>query len=206
MDFVSSNTQLSAILTDGDQRNVTWFLMTSRRVAIDGDCAADPQCVTSETSRTGTVVFSRTGSAVQDGRSYFVCALVSSRSSAEGGQGHGTNWDTRSEVCGDGVAIDDTPPVPGTVAISNAQSGYLGNVGHVMVTWTGFSDGWLHGTPSGGHFLNYSVALGEPSFFMPLCHIMFASKRFGYRLVPGREIVYSQTCLHQMAEYCGRKD
>ena len=164
MDFVSSNTQLSAILTDGAQRNVTWFLMASRRAAIDGDCTADPDCVTSETSRTGTVVFSRTGSAVQDGRSYFVCAVVSSRLTAEEGQGHGTNWDTRSEVCGDGVAIDDTPPVPGTVAISNAQSGYLGNEDHVMVTWTGFSDGWLLGTPSGGHLLNYSVALGEASF------------------------------------------
>lgn len=178
--------------------------MANRRAAIDGDCAADPECVTSETSHTGTVVFSRTGSAVQDGRSYFVCALVSSRSSAEGGQGHGTNWDTRSEVCGDGVAIDDTPPVPGTVAISNAQSGYLGNEGHVIVTWTGFSDGWLHGTPFGGHFLNYSVALGEPSFLMHLWYIMFASKRFGYRFIPDRELVYSQTCLHQMAEYCGR--
>ena len=67
-------------------------------------------------------------------------------------------------MCGDGVAIDDTSPVPGTVAISNAQSGYLGNEDHVMVTWTGFSDGWLLGKPSGGHLLNYSVALGEPSF------------------------------------------
>ena len=197
MDFVSSNTQLSAILTDGAQRNVTWFLMASRRAAIDGDCAADPECVTSETSHTGTVVFSRTGSAVQDGRNYFVCALLSSRSSAEG-QGHATNWDTRSEVCGDGVAIDDTPPVPGTVTISNAQSGYLGNEDHVMVTWTGFSDSSQHGTPSGGHFLNYSV-------FKHLWHIMFASKRFGYRFVPDRVLVYSQTCLHQIADYCGRK-
>ena len=165
VDFVSSSTQLSAILTDGDQRNVTWFLMTSRRAATDGDCAADPECVTSKTSRTGTVVFSRARSALQDGRSYFVCALVSSRSTGEGGQRHMNNLEMRSEVCGDGFSIDDAPPVPGTVAISNTQSGYLGNEDHVMVTWTGFSDGGLLETPSGEHLLNYSVALGESSFF-----------------------------------------
>ena len=75
------------------------------------------------------------------------------------------NLEMRSEVCGDGFSIDDAPPVPGTVAISNTQSGYLGNEEHVMVTWTGFSDGGLLEAPSGEHLLNYSVALGESSFF-----------------------------------------
>lgn len=179
VDFASSGTRLSAILTDGSQRNVTWFLMTNRRrAAIDGDCAADPECVTSETSQSGTVVFPSARSTLRDGRSYFVCALVSVRSTDQGsGQGrHGGDLGARrSEVCGDGVAIDDTPPVPGTVVIGNALSGYLGSQDRVVVTWAGFSDdgGFLPGTRpgvGGQQLLNFSVALGELCLYAPPGH------------------------------------
>ncbi|KAK7092487.1 uncharacterized protein [Littorina saxatilis] len=163
VDFISSDTVLSAILSDADQRNVTWFLMTSQRAPPHGDCVADPECVTSKTTATGTVVFSRTLSKLRDGQSYYICALVASRSTKQQGQGHG-KAEGQQEVCGDGVTVDDTSPEPGNVVIRNTQSGYLGNADNVMVTWTGFTDGGFQGIQSSQahvYGLNYSVALGS---------------------------------------------
>ena len=155
VDVLSSNARLAAIITDGEGRNITWFLMTSQRVALDRDCAGDAECLTWKVTDTGKVLFPWSGSLLIDGQTYFVCALVSPRPTGQG--------QTKiTEVCGNGVTIDDTPPVAGTVDIQGTtQSGYLGNKDHVMVTWNVFSGGGDHGSQTAVSLLNYSVALGE---------------------------------------------
>ena len=155
VDVLSSNTRLAAIITDGEGRNVTWFLMTNQRAAVGGDCAGDAECLTWKVTDSGTVLFPWSGSLLTYGHTYFVCALVSPRPTGQG-------QTTVTEVCGNGVTIDDTPPVAGTVAIhGTTQSGYLGNKDHVMVTWSGFSGGGEDGSQTAVSLLNYSVALGE---------------------------------------------
>ncbi|KAK7493717.1 hypothetical protein BaRGS_00015046, partial [Batillaria attramentaria] len=128
LDFARSDVLLSAIVTAGEGREVTWFLSTSPRVPVDGNCAGDVECVTSKSTTDGKVVFPRADSKLEDGKVYFICASVS----ATDHQSH--------EVCGDGVVIDDIPPVAGSVIISNADSGYLPDGSHLLVTWRGFSD------------------------------------------------------------------
>ncbi|KAK7493722.1 hypothetical protein BaRGS_00015051, partial [Batillaria attramentaria] len=154
IDFAKSDIMLSAILTDGEERNVTWFLMTEERVPSDGNCASDAACVTSKTSFDGKMVFPRAQSRFRDGQTYFVCASVHSRVEQQ--------QDAEETVCGDGVVIDDAPPVGGSVAISNFGSGYLADMGHVQVTWQGFSDVETMATNIPDIVtLKYSVALGS---------------------------------------------
>jgi hypothetical protein len=67
-----------------------------------------------------------------------------------------------AHVCGDGVVIDDAPPSEGRVAVENADNGFLGNRGHVLVTWSGFSDVETEVTLLPDDVtLNFSVALGK---------------------------------------------
>lgn len=149
---------LSAVLTNSEARKVTWFLMTNRRAPNLGDCAGDADCVTSATTATGRVTFPRHVSKLQHGHVYFVCAVTSAESSTEAAAGS----QTVLEVCGDGVVIDDSPPVKGSVAIGNADGGFLADRGHVLVTWSGFSDVETEASFLPGDItFNYSVALGK---------------------------------------------
>lgn len=144
LDFAESDVMLAAVLTFSEGRSVTWFLMTSPDVPQDGVCAGDARCVTSQSSDTGRVVFPRHHSHLQDGGVYYVCAQL-----------------TSSTVCGNGVVIDDSSPVAGTVSIGNAANGYLADNGHVLVTWTGFSDVETKARHLPNDVtLNYSVSLG----------------------------------------------
>ena len=151
VDFVRSNTVLCAVLTNSLGRNVTWFLTTRPSVPVDGDCVSEPSCLTSRRSDTGKVTFPLAQSRFRDSNVYFICALVDAR-----------NMDSYSGVCGNGVVIDDSPPVEGTVTIGNADSGYLGSSHRVLVAWTGFSDveTTIRYFPDAITF-NYSVALGK---------------------------------------------
>ncbi|KAK7483107.1 hypothetical protein BaRGS_00025675, partial [Batillaria attramentaria] len=157
LDFARSDITLSAIATDSEGRNVTWFLMTDRHVPVDGSCAGDATCVTSQSDSKGVVVFPESGSQLRDGHVYFVCARLSPRPL------HHSSVDLEpSDVCGDGVVIDDASPAVGSVTIVNAQSGFLADNSHVVVTWAGFSDvetrvSYLPQDVT----LNYSVALAE---------------------------------------------
>jgi hypothetical protein len=150
LDFTKSDVMLSAALTNSLGANTTWFLMTNRRLPALGDCASDADCVTSLTTSTGHVTFPRHRSRLQANTVYFVCAMTS------------RPLEGVVQVCGDGVVIDDTPPSEGMVAIDNADNGFLDYRGHVLVTWSGFSDVETEVTYLPDDVtLNYSVALGE---------------------------------------------
>ncbi|KAK7496778.1 hypothetical protein BaRGS_00011987, partial [Batillaria attramentaria] len=154
LDFARSDVMLSAVVTYSEGRNITWFLMTNPHVPTDGSCEGDAECVTSLPDKKETVMFPRSDSKLQDGHVYFICARLSLTSS---------NGDVPfTDVCGDGVVIDDSPPEGGTVIIGNANNGYV--VDNVVVTWSGFSDvetrvSYLPDEVT----LNYSVALGSYS-------------------------------------------
>ena len=114
--------------------------------------------MTSVTTTTGRVTFPRHLSKLQNGHVYFVCAVTSAESSNHAAPGSRAV----QEVCGDGVAIDDTPPTKGSVVICNANGGFLADGDHVLVTWSGFADVETDVTflPDDVTF-HYSVALGK---------------------------------------------
>ena len=158
IDFTTSQTILAAIVTNGGNKTVTWFLMTEPRPPSALDCAGDPECVTSSSTSSGHVVFPRHLSKLQTGHVYYICAVMSGEPS--------------EHVCGDGVVIDDSPPVKGSVSIADSLNGYLADGGHVTVMWSGFSDveAQVHSVPD-DITLNYSVALGKLFNFICKRHI-----------------------------------
>lgn len=156
IDFARGNDLISAVLTYSAGRNVTWFLTMLPRVPQSGVCAKDSACISEKVTQNGTVIFSRV-SQLLNGQIYFVCVLMSVRSSESRGQ-----TDLIVEMCGDGVIIDNTPPVKGEVIISNSDSGYLSESDHVLVIWSGFFDIEMEVDQlPDDNILNYSVSLGK---------------------------------------------
>ncbi|KAK7473968.1 hypothetical protein BaRGS_00034797 [Batillaria attramentaria] len=137
LDFAKSDVTLAAVLTNGARRSVRWFLMTEKRTPADGNCASDPACMTTQSSDDGKVVFQSTVSKLQAGHMYYVCAIVPPLANQDIFEVYHV---TESRVCGDGVVIDDTAPIKGTVVIHNTDTGYVADKGHLLVTWHGFSD------------------------------------------------------------------
>ena len=158
LDFTDSHTMLAAILTNGGNKNTTWYLMTEPRPPPQGDCSGDSECVTSSSTSSGHVVFPRHLAKLQNGHVYYVCAVTSVMTSG--------SWQTDHQACGDGVVVDDSPPVQGSVSIVGSDSGYLADGGHLTVTWSGFSDveTQVHSLPD-DITLTYSVALGKFQVF-----------------------------------------
>lgn len=161
LDFVTSDLLLAALVTNSFGREVRWFLMTEARLPAGDSCAGDTDCITSSVSDNGKVVFPRQNSDFQHGVMYYVCALLSPRGLDP--KNHiMAGYNDFYRVCGDGFVVDDDPPVGGTVAITNADSGYLADGGRIMVTWEGFSDVERDVTHLPDNTtLTYSVALGQ---------------------------------------------
>nr|KAG5707970.1 hypothetical protein BaRGS_025108 [Batillaria attramentaria] len=164
LDFARSDLLPTAIVTHSYGREITWFLMREARVPENaGACAADADCVTSEVSDDGTVTFPRDKADLQGRRVYYVCASLAALDLTNDVQNRSAaGYPEAQEVCGNGFVVDDDPPLPGTVVISNANSGYLAYRGRVLVTWSGFSDVEKDVTDLPFQTtLNYSVALGN---------------------------------------------
>lgn len=150
LDYATNDVSLSAALTNSQGAKTDFFLMTRQGLPARGDCNTDVDCVTSQTTTTGYVTFPNLHTRQRSNAVFFVCAVTSR---ATGGS---------AQVCGDGVVIDDDPPARGTVTIDNAVNSFLSNRGHMLVTWSGFSDVETEVTylPDDAT-LNYTVALGK---------------------------------------------
>ena len=175
LDFAGSDLVVAALMTDSLGHSVTWFLVRDdAHVPEDGECAADPACVTSSSSDNATVIFPGYRASLQNGGVYFVCALVSPPPSSSSSIGRAGALATR-EVCGDGFVVDDDPPSAGTVSILNANGGFLVDSGRVVVSWSGFSDARPEASSAYAvAALTYSVALGmHPAVFRRIIDVQF---------------------------------
>ncbi|XP_076453311.1 uncharacterized protein LOC143288575 [Babylonia areolata] len=167
LDFAPSDLLLSAVLTNSLDLNVTWFLMTAPRAPRGlGDCAGDEECVMSKAAHSH-VTFPRSQSRFQSGKVYYACAVFAEDAGEEEEEEEPGPL-ARRQVCGDGVVIDDSPPVRGSVVLSGGDPDgvYLAGDNHVTVSWSGFADveedsPLLFGGEGGVVTLNYSVALGS---------------------------------------------
>ena len=154
LDFAKSHTILAAVLAGGGNKNITWYLTTEPRPPALGDCTRDSKCVTTSSTTSGSVVFPRHLAKLQNGHVYYICAVTTTKTPGRA--------QSSRHACGDGVVIDDSPPVKGSVSIVGSDSGYLADGGHLTVTWSGFSDvetqvGFLPDETT----LTYFVALGK---------------------------------------------
>ena len=156
LDYADSSVAVAALVTNGHDRQVSWFLMTHPHVPPQGSCLEDPACVSgglrtvaASSSVGDSVVFPGHRIVLQNGATYYVCASLLPNDD--------TDLSGAKHLCGDGFLVDDDPPTPGTVVIRDDYDGYLTD-GYVVAEWSGFHD---VSAPYDVGALNYWVALGE---------------------------------------------
>ncbi len=148
VDFISINSRISAAVTNSDGRNISWYMMKGKPGLPVHDCDSDTWCVASKYSHDGFVRFGKIEFQEED--PYYVCANVSARGDHSG-----------FAVCGNGFIVDETPPLEGSVSITNAVSGFLTDSSHMYITWSGFHDNNPARLNSYANDIkSYSVAIG----------------------------------------------
>ncbi|XP_046562583.1 uncharacterized protein LOC124271470 [Haliotis rubra] len=150
VDFIKSSSRVSAVITNTAGRNVTWFVMRGIQQVPVYDCDSDISCLAWKFTQTGFVRFGWID--FDDSESYYICANVSENTEKEL---------LSFTICGNGFVVDKTPPVGGSVSVTNAVSGYITDPSRMVITWSGFSDKLPHGVVYANTIKSYSIAIGN---------------------------------------------
>ena len=132
LDFGKSSSRIAGIVVYGTERNITWFLMTSKYIPTD--CLLDVNCLKTETTQTGFVMFDP--NLIQLNTFYYICAY-SNTTFIE----RELFTETLQEIasCSNGFVLDNIAPTSGTVDVNN-KNGYLTSTSNTLIQWGGFED------------------------------------------------------------------
>ncbi|XP_067660107.1 uncharacterized protein, partial [Haliotis asinina] len=150
VDFINSSSRVSSVITNTAGRNVTWFIMRGIQHVPVFDCDSDVSCLTWKFTQTGFVRFGWID--FDDSESYYICANVSENAEEEL---------LPFTICGNGFVVDMTPPVAGSIIVTNAVSGYITDPSRMVITWSGFSDKQPPGVAYAHAIKCYSIAIGN---------------------------------------------
>jgi len=132
LDFGKPNSVPAGVITYANDREVTWYLLTSPHVP--SDCDTDTNCRLSVSTKNGFVLFDTKN--VEPNVRYFICAY-SKASVVE------REWFTEKfeeiSSCSNGFIVDTIAPQPGHVYVQNT-TGFLTARHDVIVHWDAFED------------------------------------------------------------------
>ncbi|XP_053405466.1 uncharacterized protein LOC128558962 [Mercenaria mercenaria] len=158
LNFGTRDTKIAAAVLYASQRNVTWYLMSARRIPAFGQCQRDTECITSQASVDGYILFQNTDIIMNN--LYFICA---SSEAAEIYRETYTENVPEISSCSNGFILDDTPPSGGQVYVDNT-GGFVNDVSDIRITLGGFSDNIDASVLGYGENLQYySYAIGSSS-------------------------------------------
>ncbi|XP_046569942.1 uncharacterized protein LOC124278267 [Haliotis rubra] len=140
-DIAESHIKLAGVMHGLEGLMSTWYLMTDPYIPTD--CKSDDKCITSVQKEGPVAKFH--GTHLLDGITYYVCV-----------QSNNTRL-TMSE-CGDGVVIDDRPPIKGDVWVVNQHNGFLTEGDVLVMAWSGFRD---HDSTTESGITHFSCAIGS---------------------------------------------
>ncbi|WAR31809.1 hypothetical protein MAR_034351 [Mya arenaria] len=153
-DFGTSKIRPAAIVMYANERNVSWYLMTSRHVP--DNCDKDVSCIKEKFTSDGFAVFEETDVFLD--ATFYMC-VSSNKTVVE------REWFTETlgeiQSCSDGFILDDTAPIPGKMDIQNVN-GFITDIEHVVITWDPFykeTGATLLGYPE--DIQHYSVGVGN---------------------------------------------
>ena len=132
IDFGTEHTDLVVVVLNGNHREVTWFLMTSRKLPTY--CAFTPECKSSATTSNGYIRFPR--SKIRYNKIYYICAKAPE---SELITEYKTDRLPAIQTCSNGFVLDNMPPTSGIINVKNVN-GYINSMSDFVVTWTGFDD------------------------------------------------------------------
>ncbi|XP_062573120.1 uncharacterized protein LOC134235054 [Saccostrea cucullata] len=134
IDIITKNTKLSGVLTNAFGRDIKWYLMTEPRIP-NMSCSDDIACLQTTSSLDGVGQFKRI--LLQENKRYFICAY-SSKTILR--YEKFTEEKEEIEVCGNGMIVDDSPPIPGEVNIVTDNGYFVNTEGVFVITWENFTD------------------------------------------------------------------
>ncbi|XP_048259497.1 uncharacterized protein LOC124148456 isoform X1 [Haliotis rufescens] len=151
VDFINRNSRVSSIITNTAGRNITWFIMKGIQHVPVYDCDSDKSCLAWQFTQTGFVRFGWID--FDDAEFYYICASVNGNKEKESRLAF--------TICGNGFVMDKTPPVAGSVSVTNTVLGFITDSSHMSITWSGFSDKQPDGVFYAHAIKSYSIAIGN---------------------------------------------
>ncbi|WAR31807.1 hypothetical protein MAR_034349, partial [Mya arenaria] len=130
LDFGTSNLRPAAAVMHANERNVSWYLMTSRHVPYD--CDTDVSCLKEMVTSDGFAIFEETDVFLH--ATFYLC--VSSNTTVVERERYTESLD-EIKSCSDGFILDNTAPIPGKIDIQNVN-GYITDIEHAVITWDTF--------------------------------------------------------------------
>ncbi|XP_052789246.1 uncharacterized protein LOC128223857 [Mya arenaria] len=154
LDFGTRKFRPAAAVMHANERNVSWYLMTSRHVP--DSCDTDVSCLKEKLTSDGFAIFKETDVFLD--ATFYMC--VSSNATVVERE-----WYTESldeiKSCSDGFILDNTAPIPGNIDIQNVN-GYITDIEHAVITWDSFhkeTGATLLGYPE--DIQHYSIGVGS---------------------------------------------
>ena len=132
IDFGTEHTDLIGVVLNGNNREITWFLMTSRQLPTN--CELTPDCKASKTTNNGYVRFPR--SKIRYNTIYFICAWAPESELLTDTQ---VDRYPAIQTCSNGFVLDDRPPTTGIIQVKNLN-GYINSLQDIVIAWEGFDD------------------------------------------------------------------
>ena len=153
--FVTSNTLIGGVFTNTANRNVSWYLLTSR--SLPQNCSSDQTCISSIETVGGVVNFKKVY--LQNRQQYYICARV--QASEVSREFFTTSLDSLSR-CSNGFVVDDDPPEPGNVNFIGKNNGFVTDPTTLTIAWKFFTDVEKYVNISfGSGIAGYAYALGK---------------------------------------------
>ncbi|WAR31728.1 hypothetical protein MAR_034270 [Mya arenaria] len=154
LDFGTRKFRPAAAVMHANERNVSWYLMTSRHVP--DSCDTDVSCLKEKVTSDGFAIFEETDVFLD--ATFYMC--VSSNATVVERE-----WYTESldeiRSCSDGFILDNTAPIPGNIDIQNVNR-YITDIEHAVITWDSFhkeTGATLLGYPE--DIQHYSIGVGS---------------------------------------------
>ncbi|XP_052788806.1 uncharacterized protein LOC128223569 [Mya arenaria] len=134
LDFANGKSAVVGVMLYADQRNLTWYLVTTSTLPPSGDCDKSSQCQNSLTTGNGYATFDITH--LMQNIRYYICAFAD-ESIVE--REYSTEHLSSIQECSDGFVVDREPPSAGNVLIENTN-GFVANLRSIKIYWKGFAD------------------------------------------------------------------
>ena len=161
LDFGTTDTEVVGAIPSGTDRNITWFLTTTK--TVPKNCNESPECKTSRMTTDGYVQFRKADILVNT--FYYICASAEESTTVKE---NFTEKLPAIRACSNGFVIDDTPPYGGEVHVRNV-SGFLNDLREIVVHWNGFDDNINASRLGYENKINtFTVEIGKKDFYIKL--------------------------------------
>jgi hypothetical protein len=132
LNFGKISSKVAGVVFYASERNISWYLMSTRRIPTFDQCQSDTKCITSLTSTNGYVYFER--KYIRMNNVYYICALSKP---LKINRENYVESVAEIRTCSNGFILDDIPPSGGDVLVDNIN-GFINDLSAIEIDIEGF--------------------------------------------------------------------